>query len=63
MKNIYCRSEHYGSHAKAMLGGIQTKLTPPVSDPVCSENTPSKPPGEARDACPLSTVSGGNKNK
>lgn len=39
MKNIYCRSGHYGSHAKAMLGGIQTKLTPPVS-----VKTPPHPP-------------------
>lgn len=63
MKNIYCRSGHYGSHAKAMLGGIRTKLTPPVSGPVCSENTPFKPPGGARDAGLLSPASGGNKNK
>lgn len=44
MKNIYCRAGHYGSHAKTMLGGIRTKLTSPVSGPVCSENPPPNPP-------------------
>lgn len=40
MSNIYCRSGYDGPHAKAVLGGIRTKLAPPVSGPVCSENTP-----------------------